>query len=102
MPPEAIAHIIQETEPKAIFTEIQLMGTLSKANNLNAKDKQKHQPDFVIYTGEEFEGPEALSTFKQQQQDKDVAHWNTILEEQQPKAPKYTPKPKDLALIMYT
>ncbi|KAI8143759.1 membrane dipeptidase-domain-containing protein [Fennellomyces sp. T-0311] len=103
MPPESVAHIIEETEPKAILTEISLMGTLNKAK---AKASGKHEPSFFVYTGEEFEGADQLDEFKSQHQDVNVTHWDDIVRDgsssSKRKRQQASPKPDDLALIMYT
>lgn len=103
MPPEAVAHIMQETEPKAVFTEVGLMGTLNKAKK--KVSDTIHQPDIVVYTGEEFENAEELENFKKQNKDK-VEHWSTIADGkalgQKETVHDTSPRPDDLALIMYT
>ncbi|KAI9254564.1 hypothetical protein BDA99DRAFT_161013 [Phascolomyces articulosus] len=107
MPPEAVAHIIEETEPKAVLTEISLMGTLNKAKD---KSSGNYEPSFFIYTGEDFEGAEQLSTFKSRNQDSTIVHWNDIVHKKEndggkqnkKKQQQNIPNPDDIAMIMYT
>ncbi|KAI9489468.1 hypothetical protein BDB00DRAFT_613968 [Zychaea mexicana] len=104
MPPEAVAHIMQETQPKAVLTEISLMGTLNKAKE---KVPGKHEPSYFIYAGEEFEGADQLKTFKTQNKNVKISHWNDIIngddiKQQKKKHQQTIPKPDDIAMIMYT
>ncbi|KAI8379172.1 uncharacterized protein BYT42DRAFT_496220 [Radiomyces spectabilis] len=100
MPPDAVQHIVTETEPKAIFTETSLMGNLNKAYTKLDKEKQ---PKLVLYTGEEFEAPDDLETFKKQKsKDVEMIHMHAIYEKDAKPSKTSTTKPDDLALIMYT
>ncbi|KAI7880640.1 acetyl-CoA synthetase-like protein [Lichtheimia hyalospora FSU 10163] len=101
MPPDAVAHIINEIEPKGIFTEISLMETLHKA-----KEKGKegsYEPKMVIYTGKHFEAQEQLDKFKSYNE-MQVHHWSDILETKinSKDIASSAPKTDDLAMIMYS
>ncbi|KAG0766854.1 hypothetical protein G6F62_008134 [Rhizopus arrhizus] len=102
MPPDSVSHIIKETEAKGILTETSLFGTLNKAY----KDlDKKEQPKFVIYAGEEFEASKEIQDFKDQKSnDIEIVHYKDILDQESEEEirPKESPKPDDLALIMYT
>ncbi|KAI9312131.1 hypothetical protein BX666DRAFT_1866493 [Dichotomocladium elegans] len=101
MSPEAVAHIINEIEPKAIFTEITLMGTLSKAKS--KANKENYEPKIVIYTGKEFEGKDQFHTFKSGlKQEVLITHWDEVIESSDFQALPKGPKTDDLAMIMYT
>ncbi|KAI7851486.1 membrane dipeptidase-domain-containing protein [Circinella umbellata] len=107
MPPEAVAHIIQETQPKAVFTEVALMGNLNKAKDKAAS--KKHEPSFFVYCGKDFEAAEQLNKFKSQNNNIDLTHWDDIVnkndnggKQKKKKQQQTVPKPDDVALIMYT
>ncbi|KAI8078701.1 uncharacterized protein BX664DRAFT_342508 [Halteromyces radiatus] len=100
MPADAIASIIDQTEPKAIFTETMLMEVVNKAYGLLTNKKQ---PSLVLYIGRDDDAPEALAKFKQDKPDdvtmqhiQDICHSNNDQQDEE------SPKPSDLALIMFT
>ncbi|ORZ15193.1 hypothetical protein BCR42DRAFT_416590 [Absidia repens] len=112
MPADAIASIIEQTEPKAIFTETALMKTVNKAYGLL---KNKTQPPLVLYIGKEEEAPEDLAKFKKDKPDEvTIIHIQDIYHNKNGTASSSndddtddilngkSPAPSDLALIMFT
>ncbi|CAO3612956.1 unnamed protein product [Cunninghamella echinulata] len=111
MPADVIASIIEQTEPKAMFTDVTLLKVVNKA--LQSLDKNL-QPKLVLYTGNDDESPKDLDTFKKEKpKDVTLIHMRDIyqnknngngdddqdieLVESNSKL-----KPSDLALIMFT
>ncbi|KAI8974965.1 membrane dipeptidase-domain-containing protein [Pilobolus umbonatus] len=101
MPADAVNHIIKETNAKAIFTEIALFPILNKAYD---KLDKKDQPRFVFYAGKEFEAPGEVDKFrKNQDTDVQMQTYQEVIENAKIEMKSsQTPKPEDLALIMYT
>ncbi|KAI8059275.1 hypothetical protein BC940DRAFT_265133 [Gongronella butleri] len=112
MPADAIASIIDQTEPKAIFTETTLLKVVMGAYEL--LDKKKHVP-LVLYVGTD-EGANDLSIFKDKMDkstttlvslqamydgtEDEEAHENDVHDLDELMSAAIAPN--DLALIMFT
>ncbi|KAF7720766.1 long-chain fatty acid-CoA ligase [Apophysomyces ossiformis] len=99
MPPDAVAHIIKETNPKAVLTEVTLMSTLSEAFNLLPESCKVHT---VFYTGERFEAPDALDKLQNNRKLQDATIVRLDTAHEQSGLAKMRQTPDNLALIMYT
>ncbi|OAD72151.1 hypothetical protein PHYBLDRAFT_25494 [Phycomyces blakesleeanus NRRL 1555(-)] len=100
MPADAISHILDETEPKAVFCETSLLNVLSKGLGMLTEEKRSK---LVLYVGLEEESPGAVENFRESHSnDAELIHFDTIYESDNLTATDSTVRPDDLAVVMYT